>query len=152
PVALKAFSPARTSFHSIVLPCFFAAASSTSWAAGQMSTPVPSPSMNGMMGSFGTFSVPSADIEIFVAIGAAAYLWLEERTPRGRAEEAALPLVADREGIVHERARLLQRGRRLRFEEPEQRGVVEHLLEQDRLGTTAATERHLETRLDAQQL
>ena len=41
------------------LPCFAAAASSTSCAAGQMSTPVPSPSMNGMIGSSGTLSEPS---------------------------------------------------------------------------------------------
>ena len=44
PVASNAFCPASTSFHAIVLPCFAAAASMTSCAAGQMSTPVPSPS------------------------------------------------------------------------------------------------------------
>ena len=59
PVLLKAFSPARTSFHAIDLPCFLAAASITSCAAGQMSTPVPSPSMNGMIGSSDTSRVPS---------------------------------------------------------------------------------------------
>ena len=53
PVSSNAFWPASTSFHSIVLPCFAAAASSTSCAAGQMSTPVPSPSMNGMIGLVG---------------------------------------------------------------------------------------------------
>ena len=57
---MNAFSPASTSFHAIVLPCFAAAASMTSWAAGQMSTPVPSPSMNGMIGSSGTDSTPLA--------------------------------------------------------------------------------------------
>src|ERR1700736_10964 len=51
PVSSNAFCPASTSFHAIRLPCFVAAASMTSCAAGQMSTPVPSPSMNGMMGS-----------------------------------------------------------------------------------------------------
>src|SRR5258708_5011590 len=44
------------------------AASRTSLAAGQMSTPVPSPSMNGMIGSSGTSSVPST-IVMFSAIG-----------------------------------------------------------------------------------
>ena len=53
PVSLNAFSPASTSRHSIVLPCLAAAASSTSLAAGQMSTPVPSPSMKGMIGLVG---------------------------------------------------------------------------------------------------
>src|SRR4051794_23812291 len=37
----------------------------TNCAAGQMSTPVPSPSTNGMMGSSGTDSVPSACVVIF---------------------------------------------------------------------------------------
>ena len=60
PVSLKAFSPARTSFHAILRPCFAAAASRTCLAAGQMSTPVPSPSMKGMIGSSETFRVPSA--------------------------------------------------------------------------------------------
>ena len=45
PVTRNAFSPARTSFQATRLPCLAAAASSTSWVAGQMSTPVPSPSM-----------------------------------------------------------------------------------------------------------
>ena len=62
PVALNAFSPASTSFHSIFLPKFAAAASITSCAAGQMSTPVPSPSMYGMMGSSGTCSRPSVSV------------------------------------------------------------------------------------------
>ena len=62
PVASNAFWPARTSFQAIVLPCFAAAASNTSCEAGQMSTPVPSPSMNGMMGSSGTFSCPSVRV------------------------------------------------------------------------------------------
>ena len=68
PVALNAFSPASTSFHSIVLPCLEAAASSTSCAAGQMSTPVPSPSMNGMIGLSETWSAPSAPIVILSAM------------------------------------------------------------------------------------
>src|SRR3954466_5721805 len=58
PVASNAFCPASTSFHAIVLPCFAAAASMTSCAAGQMSTPVPSPSTKGMIGSSGTESTP----------------------------------------------------------------------------------------------
>src|SRR5690242_4938599 len=69
PVALKAFSPASTSFQAIDLPCFAAAASITSCAAGQMSTPVPSPSTKGMIGSSGTDSVPSACIVICCAMG-----------------------------------------------------------------------------------
>ena len=60
PVSLKAFSPASTSFHSMVRPYLAAAASRTSLAAGQMSTPVPSPSMKGMMGVSVTLSEPSA--------------------------------------------------------------------------------------------
>ena len=54
PVSSKAFWPARTSFQATLWPCLAAAASRTSLAAGQMSTPVPSPSMKGMMGSSGT--------------------------------------------------------------------------------------------------
>ena len=59
PVSSNAFWPARTSFQATLWPCLAAAASRTSLAAGQMSTPVPSPSMKGMMGSSGTTSVPS---------------------------------------------------------------------------------------------
>src|SRR4051794_19974778 len=131
PVSLNAFSPASTSFHSTVLPCFFAAASRTSLAAGQMSTPVPSPSMNGMMGSFGTCSVPSADIEIFVAIGPEAYLRSEQRRPSRGAQQAALPLVSHLQCVVHEGARLLHGRGRLGLEQAQQRLVIEHLLEQD---------------------
>ncbi len=69
PVSLNAFSPARTSFHSIFLPCFFAAASRTNFAAGQMSTPMPSPSMKGMMGFSDTLRTPSAFTVILSAIG-----------------------------------------------------------------------------------
>src|SRR5712692_8049892 len=68
PVSRYAFSPASTSLHAMVLPCFFAEASRTAFAAGQISTPVPSPSMKGMMGSSGTLSVPSPDMVIFSAI------------------------------------------------------------------------------------
>ena len=50
------------------------AASMTRWAAGQMSTPVPSPSMKGMMGSLGTRSLPSGPIVILSAMA---------RKPRG---------------------------------------------------------------------
>jgi hypothetical protein len=59
---LKAFSPASTSFHAIFLPNLPAAASITSCAAGQMSMPVPSPSMNGMIGSSATLSWPSVSV------------------------------------------------------------------------------------------
>src|SRR5882672_6994483 len=67
PVASNAFCPASTSFQAIDLPCLAAAASITSCAAGQMSTPVPSPSTNGMIGSSGTVSTPS-DIVILSAM------------------------------------------------------------------------------------
>ena len=72
PVSLKAFSPARTSFQETLLPCLAAAASRTSLAAGQMSTPVPSPSMKGMIGSSETFRVPSAAAVIFSAMAGEA--------------------------------------------------------------------------------
>src|SRR5439155_19215203 len=62
PVSSKAIWPASTSFQAMRLPCFEAAASKTRTAARQMSGPVPSPSMNGMMGSSGTFSWPSASV------------------------------------------------------------------------------------------
>ena len=52
----------------MVLPYLAAAASSTDFAAGQISTPVPSPSMKGMMGLSGTASVPSDCIEILSAM------------------------------------------------------------------------------------
>src|ERR1700722_5733773 len=60
PVSSKAFCPANTSFQATERPCRAAAASSTSLAAGQMSTPVPPPSMKGMIGSSGRTSAPSA--------------------------------------------------------------------------------------------
>src|SRR6266540_4328710 len=62
PVWSNACCPASTSFHAIFLPCFAAAASNTSCDAGQMSTPVPSPSMNGMIGSSGTRNVPPDNV------------------------------------------------------------------------------------------
>ena len=64
PVSSKAFWPASTSFQAMECPCLAAAASRTSLAAGQMSTPVPSPSMKGMMGSSGTWSVPSSPMRM----------------------------------------------------------------------------------------
>ncbi len=51
--SLNDFSPARTSNHTMRRwppYAFSTAASKTSWEARQMSRPVPSPSMNGMMG------------------------------------------------------------------------------------------------------
>src|SRR6266850_754036 len=62
PTCLKAFSPARTSSQSICrLPpdTFRTMASNTRRAARQMSGPVPSPSIKGMMGWFGTTQRPS---------------------------------------------------------------------------------------------
>ena len=59
PVSSKAFCPASTSFQAIERPCLAAAASKTRRDAGQMSTPVPSPSMKGMMGWSGTVNCPS---------------------------------------------------------------------------------------------
>src|SRR6202046_418133 len=64
PVSSNAFWPARTSFQATLCPCLAAAASRTSLAARQMSTPVPSPSMTGMMGSSGTWSVPSSPMRM----------------------------------------------------------------------------------------
>ncbi len=75
PVLSNAFWPARTSVHSMFFPCFFAAASSTSCDAGQMSTPVPSPSMKGMIGSSGTCSSPSTSV-IFSAMGVLLVEWV----------------------------------------------------------------------------
>src|SRR5262249_4937011 len=60
---LKALAPACTSIHAIRLrppKAFCTAASNTAWLARQMSGPVPSPSMNGMMGRSGTWSRPPA--------------------------------------------------------------------------------------------
>ena len=71
PVSLKAFSPARTSFQATGWPCLAAAASKTRRAAGQMSTPVPSPSMKGMMGSLGTTRTPSSSTVMRCAMGRA---------------------------------------------------------------------------------
>ena len=78
PVSSNAFWPARTSFQATVWPCLAAAASRTSLAAGQMSTPVPSPSMKGMMGSSGTCSVPSSPMRMRSAMD--AMLWAEAVT------------------------------------------------------------------------
>src|SRR4051812_46270027 len=68
PVASNAFCPASTSIQEIFLPCLATAASITRCAAGQMSTPVPSPSMNGMIGSSGTERTPEASWVIFSGI------------------------------------------------------------------------------------
>src|SRR5438552_17680805 len=59
---LKLFSPAKTSIHAIFfLPpyAFATAASITRTLARQMSGPVPSPSMNGMIGLSGTTNCPA---------------------------------------------------------------------------------------------
>src|SRR4051794_6553202 len=131
PVSLNAFSPASTSRHSMVLPCFLAAASSTSLAAGQMSTPVPSPSMNGMMGLSLTFSVPSDDIVIFSAISRRSYRRLPAGGPGRCPKQARFPLVTQLQRVVHERARLLHLGWGLVLEQAQQSLVGQHLLEQD---------------------
>src|SRR5271170_4176927 len=52
----------------MVLPYFFAAASNTSLEAGQMSTPMPSPSIKGMIGLSGTWKTPSLFTVIFSAM------------------------------------------------------------------------------------
>ena len=70
PVAglLNAFSPASTSVHAMVRPSGRRRRRYPR-AAGQMSTPVPSPSMKGMMGSVGTLRAPSS---LFVILSAMA--------------------------------------------------------------------------------
>ena len=75
-----------------------AAASITSCAAGQMSTPVPSPSMNGMMGSSGTDERAVGVIVIFSAMSADVSRYV------GRARDAR----------ARRRTRRLRRGRRRR--------------------------------------
>ena len=66
PVSSKAVWPASTSIHSMRRPPprLATAASSTDCAAGQMSTPIPSPRMKGMIGSSGTTRMPSAATEM----------------------------------------------------------------------------------------
>src|SRR5437899_5186184 len=62
PLSLNAFSPARTSRQTMLRfapDILVTAASNTLEAARQMSGPVPSPSMNGMMGWSGTIQWPS---------------------------------------------------------------------------------------------
>ena len=58
---MKAFSPAKTSSHSIFLfpsYAFSTAESKTRTAAFQISLPMPSPSINGIIGLSGTFKLP----------------------------------------------------------------------------------------------
>ena len=65
PVWLNAFSPAKTSFQTILrspLYAFSTAASRTRTEAAQMSGPVPSPSIKGTIGLFGTFNTPSLTV------------------------------------------------------------------------------------------
>src|SRR5689334_533375 len=123
PVASNAFWPASTSFHTIFLPCLAAAASITSCAAGQMSTPVPSPSTYGMMGSSGTDKVPSACIAIFSGM-----------LPTLVARENGLQIrVRDRRrscGRARGRVDRQRRGRDRLVVEP---GLVERLLHELRL-------------------
>jgi len=71
PVALNAFSPANTSSHSIFfspLNAFCTAASNTLTLAFQISGPIPSPSINGMIGWLGTCNLPLAPMVIFSTI------------------------------------------------------------------------------------
>src|SRR6476620_333275 len=111
PVALKAFSPASTSFHAIDLPCLAAAASITSCAAGQMSTPVPSPSTKGMIGSSGTVSTP-LDIVILSAMAKKLLVGVPhaglhrrvERDPEGAHERGGLVGAATVEEPAHQGA------------------------------------------------
>src|SRR5690606_10254071 len=68
PVSLKAFSPAKTSFQIIErLPAYalLTAASNTRTEAFQISGPIPSPIMNGIIVLLGTFNFPFAPIVIF---------------------------------------------------------------------------------------
>ena len=68
---LKLSSPANTSNHEILrLPAYALStdASRTRTAEAQMSGPVPSPLMNGMIGLSGTSSLP-AEMEIFPPAG-----------------------------------------------------------------------------------
>ena len=74
-----AFSPAYTSNHSIdffPVKAFCTAESNTRWEAFQISGPVPSPSMNGMIGRSGTWSVPPCITMVSPVVGAfrSAYL------------------------------------------------------------------------------
>src|SRR5580700_2887266 len=69
PVSSKAFWPASTSFQAMERPCLAAAASKTRRDAGQMSMPVPSPSMKGMIGSLGTMRTPSSSTVMRWAMG-----------------------------------------------------------------------------------
>ena len=68
PYTVFDFSPANTSNHSIdfVPPYAFAtAASNTFTEAAQISGPVPSPSIKGIIGLLGTIKLPSAPTVIF---------------------------------------------------------------------------------------
>jgi hypothetical protein len=72
-----AFSPAGTSNHSIrFLPsnAFWTAASKMRTLARQMSGPVPSPSMKGMIGSSGTIRRPPLRVIAVPAVGALSVL------------------------------------------------------------------------------
>ena len=105
-MASNAFWPASTSFQAIDLPCLAAAASITSCAAGQMSTPVPSPSTKGMIGSSGTVSTP-LDIVILSAMAEKLPVGVTGRIVeaifRGRSAERTLrPLPL---GAGHRRSR-----------------------------------------------
>ena len=74
-----AFSPARTSTHAICrLPPYaaFTALSRTSFEARQMSGPMPSPSMNGMIGWEGTLSLPPTMVIDSPFTGAGVF-WVE---------------------------------------------------------------------------
>jgi hypothetical protein len=65
PVRSFAFSPARISIQAIARApsyAFAMAASTTRWVARQMSGPIPSPSMKGMMGRSGTRRTPSPEV------------------------------------------------------------------------------------------
>src|SRR3954468_1126930 len=92
---VKLFSPAYTSIHEIfrVPPYALAtAASSTRTLARQISGPVPSPSMNGMIGLSGTTSLPSIRLMgaplvggVVVANELIVFSWPLGHFPRGAA-------------------------------------------------------------------
>src|SRR5512140_3358577 len=74
------FSPAYTSNHAMArlpLYAFATAASKTSCEARHMSGPVPSPSINGMMGLSGTLSSPPSIVIFRPAAGGFSFVYLD---------------------------------------------------------------------------
>src|SRR5438093_1256978 len=73
------------------------------------------------------------------------------RRPRAGPQQAALPLIADLQGVVHERARLPHLPRRLGLEQAQQGLVVDDLLHEDGLRTASRPVGRLEDGLDVEQ-